>query len=184
VTSAPDIRLIQAATIEGRVLRAGKPASGITVGCQSERGWGEVKANASGRYRIERLAPYSYNVSTDLTPRQIEAYTARAHEAVVVRLGEHKTGIDFALIPGAVIKGRVTRADGSPAAGIPVGVYGPARPRSGAWVQNVEADKDGYYRIRVPAGAQYVYIPVEEYGQSQDVTVKDGEERTVNFTVP
>jgi hypothetical protein len=184
VTAAPDIRLTRAATIEGRVLQDGKPVGGVTIGCQSDGGWGESISDAAGRYRIERLVPGTYNVATALTVAQEDRFTASAHEAVVVRAGEHKVGFDFALIPGAVIKGRVTRADGSPAAGIPVGVYGPAHPKSGAWVQGTTADKNGYYRLRVPAGEQFVFIPVKQYDQSRDVTVKDGEEQEVDFTVP
>src|SRR5439155_403330 len=77
----------------------------------------------------------AYNVALDLSGELAKAWTAQAHEKLYVATGDHLQGIDFTLIPGAVITGKVTAVDnGQPVAGAHVSVYGPAHPRSGAWV--------------------------------------------------
>lgn len=186
---AGDIRFRVGAIIDGRVLRDGKPVSGITVGAQSDNQWGSAVTDALGQYSIRRLAPDSYNVALSLTDSQQHEFTALAHVGKPVASGERLAGIDFDLIPGAVIRGSVKGVDGKPREGIQVGVYGPAHPRSGAWVQTTRTDRKGEFMTRVPGGAQYVYIMEDltafgDSGSSAEVEVQDGQEIRVHLRYP
>jgi beta-lactamase regulating signal transducer with metallopeptidase domain len=174
-TETQDIRLVPAATIEGRVLRGGKPVGEVYVECMDRDARGMAVTNANGRYRIERLREGLFRVAVVLFPPMSEELTAAAREEVVVKAGDHKSGLDFALVRGALIKGRVTYSDGSPAS-VLVQIQGPGNPRGMA----ISTDEAGNYRLRVPAGRQSVSLP-EFPIASKVVTVKDGEERMVNF---
>jgi hypothetical protein len=101
--------------------------------------------------------------------------------------------LDFALVKGAVISGRVMAADdGTGIADVPIGVYGPAHPRSGAWVQTTKSAADGSYSLRVPPGEQYVYYqsyqPPAGFSLPQQanltVTVAEGQTLMVDFKLP
>lgn len=195
-TTAKPIRLQPGSSVRGRVTYGltGKPAVGVRVGAQgvgAERGGGEAVTDAAGRYHLKQLAAGTYNIALDLKGELAADWTARAHEKAYVGPGERREGLDFTLIRGALIQGKVTAADtGQPVPGAHVGVYGPAHPRSGAWVQGVQTGPDGTYRHRVPEGRQYLYISGVPPGflrpakPGQELTLKDGESRSVSFQLP
>jgi thiol-disulfide isomerase/thioredoxin/protocatechuate 3,4-dioxygenase beta subunit len=195
-TTAKPIRLQPGGSIKGRITlgSGGKPAAGVTVGAQgvgAENGWGEAITDTDGRYHMTQLAAGTYNVALDLKGALAQDWTARAHEKTYVGAGEHLDRIDFTLVKGALIQGKVTVAGtGQPVPGTHVGVYGPAHPRSGAWVQGVQTGPDGTYRHRVPEGQQYLYISGAPAGflrpakAGQELTLKDGEAVTINFELP
>jgi protocatechuate 3,4-dioxygenase beta subunit len=193
VTQARPVHLLPGASIRGRIAYGptGKSAPGIRVGAQSvpESNWGEAVTAADGSYELKQLRPGAYNVALDLQGDVARSWTAPAHELVPVAAGERLEGKDFRLIPGAIIRGKVTAADnGQPVAGLDIGVYGPAHPRSGAWVGGAKSGPDGTYAVRVPGGKQYLYIAMaalpgyvlpEQSGR--DVAPQDGETLTVDF---
>ncbi|MBB6053204.1 carboxypeptidase-like regulatory domain-containing protein [Armatimonas rosea] len=121
----------------------------------NSEGWGTSLTDGHGNYTL-RVPPGNYNIALDLagTPD----WTTRAHEGVAVRSGKNLTGIDFTLERGCLISGRVLGADDRPLVGYSVGVYGPAHPKSSAWVQTTKTDHAGRYQLRVPAGEQYLYL--------------------------
>jgi hypothetical protein len=93
-------------------------------------------------------------------------------------------GQDFELIPGVLIEGSVADNAGKPVADVYVGVYGPAHPRSSAWVQSEKTDAQGRYRLRVPPGMQYVYIADGRYtAEPQDIEVAAGTIGRADFNV-
>jgi beta-lactamase regulating signal transducer with metallopeptidase domain/thiol-disulfide isomerase/thioredoxin/protocatechuate 3,4-dioxygenase beta subunit len=198
VTQAPPIHVHPGASIRGRIAFSptGTPAAGIKVGAQGidpEVGWGDAVTDARGEFRIAQLGAGAYNVALDLKGELARLWTARAHEGVYVHSGERLDGLDFALIHGAVITGKVAAQDsGEPIRGVQIGVYGPAHPRSGAWVQGAETGADGSYLHRVPGGRQHLYIMMAAAPSgfalpaqtSRDLTVRDGETVTVDFTLP
>jgi len=198
LTRAEPIRLQPGAVISGRITigPGGKPVAGIKVGAQGMgpgEGWGDAVSSADGEYRITQLPPGAYNVAVSLKDAVARSWTARAHEGVYVQEGEHRDGIDFALIAGAVIRGRVVAEDnGEPIPDVSIGVYGPAHPESGAWVQGTQTGPDGAYLHRVPEGKQHLYISMATpppgflmpANRSRDLTVRDGETVTVDFKLP
>ena len=196
LTVLPDIRLSPAATIEGRVLRGGEPVRGVVVRSYECFGYyqhgGSMKptspayeaaatTDAAGRYRLERLNPGKYGFAVDLAKPLSDEVTAKAYNSVVVREGEHKTGYDFALVPGAVIKGQVTWDLGPLARNFRTYLEFAGRERPEFWSMClVRVGSDGRYSVRVPAGRQTVYAD-DCAVRKQFVTVKEGEERTLNF---
>ena len=124
------------ATVSGTVTIKGKPTAGITVGLR-RTGNGtpnnEIVARGvtdqDGRYRITNVAEGTYEtipaawsyILTDVqgSPRS---------KTIMVNEGENVDGIDFALVRGGVITGRVTDADARPVIQQQVYIY-----RADAW---------------------------------------------------
>jgi protocatechuate 3,4-dioxygenase beta subunit/peroxiredoxin len=195
-TAAKPIRLQPGGSVRGRItyVSTGKPAAGVRVGAQgvgAEHGWGEAVTDTAGRYHMKQLAAGTYNIALDLKGELAAKWTARAHEKAYVGAGEHRQGLDFTLIKGALLQGKVTAADtGEPVAGAYVGIYGPAHPRSGAWVQSLSTGPDGTFRHRVPEGQQYLYVSGPPAGflpppkRGHDLTVQDGATVTMDFQLP
>jgi len=196
ISTCDSTRLSPAAYFEGRVTRNGSPVVGLRIGAQANMNLdrdpgleGGAVTDADGKYRMAKLRPGIYNLIADLQDTWDAEVTAVAHEGVTIQEGETKTGLDFELIPGGFVSGKVTKSDGSPVEGIGVGIYGPAHPNSSAWVQTAFTDPKGVYRLRVPAGEQFVYLyttptaPGDQADQQQHtVTVQDRETTTVNFS--
>ena len=63
------------------------------------------------------------------------------------------------LIEGVMVDGKVVETGtGDPVPGIFIGMYGPARPDSGAAIMGAKTDKKGQYRFRLPPGKTRFYI--------------------------
>jgi len=161
------VRMEPAGGVTGRVTDAttGEPVAGVRLGAQIldhhekilNGGGGDALSDAQGRFLIGGLEPGVYNVLFD-RPADRDKATARAAEAVRVRLGENAT-VDLRMIEGRPLRGIVIDAQtGRPAAGVLVGCYGPAHPRSGAEVESRRTDEQGRFTFYVPPGEQYVYV--------------------------
>jgi RNA polymerase sigma factor (sigma-70 family) len=143
----------------------GKPVPGATVGAQLIEwrkrilggGWGDATTDDQGRFVIIGLEPGVYNV-LPIRARGRDQGTARAIEGVRVRAGA-ETPADLKLIDGRPLRGVVIdQVDDRPVAGAMVGCYGPARPQSGAAVQNQITDEQGSFTFFLPPGEQNVYL--------------------------
>ncbi|MEZ0327097.1 MAG: M56 family metallopeptidase [Fimbriimonas sp.] len=181
--SAPGpIRLLPAARLQGRVTRDGKPVAGFGVGAQGNNDRdrdnntaGSAITDKDGRYTMQQMRPGVYNVIADLRGSLGKEVTAIAHEAVTVKAGETISGIDFELIPGVIVEGTVVDAAGKPVKETYIGIYGPAHPRSSAWVQGSTTDAHGYYTMRVPPGKQHIYVSDSRYeAPARDLEVTSG----------
>lgn len=200
VSEGQTIKLLPAATMAGQVIfkDTGKPASGVYVSAQgifragAKPAAAAAKTDESGRYVIKQMRPASYNVALGLTPVGLQDdWTARAHENITITAGQQIAGMNFELIPGATIVGKVTaQTTGQPIPSADIAIYGPAHPQSSAWVQTTLTKADGSYLLRVPAGAQYLYFrsASPEFGSptpsSHKIELVDGETRTINFALP
>ncbi|BDI30248.1 hypothetical protein CCAX7_22990 [Capsulimonas corticalis] len=190
LSGAPDsgsflVDLTPGATLAGHVVYAdtGLPAANVRVGAQEigSAAWGEAVTDSNGRYQISQLLPGDYNVAVDeQTPALGGEWTAAARSNVTVSTGGLRAGLDLRLTRGATIVGTVHPAPGKPAAPVEVGVYGPAHPRTGAWVSGAWTARDGTYRLRAPAGPQHVYL-MDGSGAAADVTTVEGQETRVDF---
>lgn len=148
------------ATVSGKVTIKGKPAAGVAVGLRrmESNSIMEVSARAvtdqDGTYRLTNVAEGSYDVNVT-APAYVAADQADSRKMILVTEGENVEGIDFALIRGGVITGKVTDADGRPVIQQQVSVY-----RADAWEQaaanqrqpifpmnNAWTDDRGIYRI-------------------------------------
>jgi uncharacterized GH25 family protein len=195
-TQPDPIHLVLAANISGTATYAdsGKPAAGFQVYAQSnDGGYGSVVTAADGTYSIKQLPAGSYNVAIEFTEEQEKSWTAKAAADLATSAGQTKTGVDFSIIGGVVLNGSVLASDdGTPIAGVPVGIYGPAHPRTGGAVQSVNTDAKGQFSVRVPPGEQFVYImsdtPADGFGRpspdNKTLTVADGGTGSVEFRLP
>lgn len=190
VTRWGPIALTLGATFRGKVLDfEGKPIENIRVNAQGTSpsiGFGTSLTKPDGSFEIASMPEGAYNLGVSLKGDMATDWTAIAFADLPVKQGAIRQGLDFKLIKGGLAVGRVTDLDGKPIAGTHVGIYGPARPRSGAWVQSTTTDNDGQYRLRVPPGKQYVYLaggpsgsPLKQMGR--EIEVVDGKETKSDF---
>ncbi|HEY2159576.1 MAG TPA: carboxypeptidase regulatory-like domain-containing protein, partial [Isosphaeraceae bacterium] len=161
----------------------GRPVAGVSVGAQllehRERilgGWGDAKTDDRGRFEIAGLEAGVYNVLFMPRPRGRTSITAAAVEAIRVKPDED-TKADLTAIEGRKLLGSVIDPDTkAPLAGVMVGYYGTARPRSGAGCMSAVTDAAGRFELSVPPGPSYVYIMDETrigHTSERDVVVPD-----------
>jgi protocatechuate 3,4-dioxygenase beta subunit len=108
-----------AGTVSGRITIKGKPARGVFVTLrrmEAADGY-EVLPRAitdqDGLYRITNIAAGSYEVTPFTLPFVLTETTARS-KAVIIGEAENVEDINFSLLRGGVITGKVTDADGHP----------------------------------------------------------------------
>lgn len=115
-------------SVSGRVTIREKPAAGVAVGVRK----GETSVvgepflktttDPNGSYYLTNLAPGSYSVTVS-APGFVTVNTGGRLKTVLVGEDETVEGIDFALIRGGAITGRVTDAEGNPVIEQQVNVY-------------------------------------------------------------
>ncbi len=203
ISSSAHVQLEFGATISGivRFGPTGTPAAGVQVYAQdtdrsySRGGGGGAITDDKGRFHITHLNANEYNIMLSLRDGMERDWAAASHEWVNLESGASLTGIDFTLIKGGIVTGKVTMADtGQPFADVHdlrVGCHGPAHPRSSASIQGAQVNPDGTYSLRVPPGKQYVYMssifPPAYRQDKQDireVEVGDGQTVTLDFKIP
>ena len=197
-----DVVLKPAAKIAGRVVYgdSGEPAAGITVYAQAIS---DPEADAEdGRAITDSLGRYVLNLNEakyNIFPAA-ESLTAVAVASIGATTGQTRRARDLVLIPGAVITGHLIDARTDKTVNlakdefVSIGVYGPAKPRSGGAIDGARVQADGSYRVRVAPGANYVYVsgvgPFRVVGvgdrenvDSTDVEVANEGTVEVNFRV-
>lgn len=146
-------------TVSGRVTIKDKGAAGVTVGIRKTDDYSRLEpmqrgiTDQDGFYRITNIAAGSY----DLIPSAPGFVAADAKDAwnktVIVGEDENVEGINFALVRGGVITGRVTDADGRPVIEQQVNIYRAeafeqqSRQREVYSAGNAQTDDRGIYRM-------------------------------------
>ena len=112
------------ATISGKVTLNEKGAPDILVAAQLvdrpfQQPAARAKSDANGRYRLTGLPPGQYQIvaiAPALAPEQAgqSAPMYRIGKTLVLAADEEADDVDIKLVPGGVITGRVTDADGKP----------------------------------------------------------------------
>ena len=144
------------ATVSGTITIKGKPAKGVIVGLrqsqldpiQSDPGF-KATTDQDGRYRITEVPAGIYQV-TPVAPAYVIADINKGWEQnLVISEGDNIAGIDFDLVRGGVITGKVTDADGRPLAEEEVSLLAADYPRSGpSHVRgDFRTDDRGIYRM-------------------------------------
>jgi hypothetical protein len=170
------------ANISGRVFRNGKPVAGITIAAQGQKkhSWSEAVTDENGKYILKRLIPDFYNVAAKLSELEQTEFTVRAKEGIFLKEGEHKTEVNLTVESGGIISGMLTDAKGRPFPDGQIGIYGPAHPRTTAWVQGIKSDSTGRFQTRVPSGLNEVYYMEGTSNQGMiRIEVRDGMESKV-----
>ena len=107
------------ATVSGNVTVKGKPAPGVVVGLrlnQSPLVDSTLKATTDeeGKYRVVDVPAGSYQVAPIAPAFVISDVTRPYGQSLIIAEGDNIAGIDFDLLRGGVITGKVTDADGRP----------------------------------------------------------------------
>ncbi len=134
--SAADLAL-SGASIEGTIhdARTGEGIAGVMVGISASPDTEfltHVPSDKAGVYQVSGLQPGTYFV----TPSFTNVYTTRTPSQSVqvnVRAGVPVAGVDFAMMPGIPVSGRVVDAGG--------------RPVQGATIHHSETSADGSFSI-------------------------------------
>jgi hypothetical protein len=197
-------------SVSGRVTIHGKGAPGITVGIQAGEAqpWPAVALKGTtdqdGRYRIDAVPAGNYRVFP-LAPAYPLAGpnpTRDGGKTLLLTQGEDVEGIDFSLIRGGVITGKVTDADGRLAIEERVMLLPDTGNTDNAVLarmieRSFQTDDRGIFRIYgIPPGRYKVFAGVSEEGESSYVrpgrvayrrtfhpdTVEPGEARVIEVT--
>jgi protocatechuate 3,4-dioxygenase beta subunit len=107
------------ATVSGKVTIKGKPAPGVVVGVRSSRPAQfdptfKATTDQDGNYRITEVPAGSYAIAPVAPAFVISEGNNLMGQMIVIGEGENVEGIDFEMVRGGVITGRVTDADGHP----------------------------------------------------------------------
>ena len=153
------------ASISGRVTVAEKGVADVTVVATSATAFdgrtiGRAKTDPEGNYRIDGLPAGSFRLSPVTLPYALEGshgVPEMRGQTINVVDGEAVDRVDFKLVRGGVITGRITDVDGNPVIGEQVGVHG-SNVRSESWsFENPRnrTDDRGIYRIFGLAAGEY-----------------------------
>jgi protocatechuate 3,4-dioxygenase beta subunit len=154
------------ASIAGRVTLAGKPLADITVVATSAtvfngQSIGQGKTDHEGNYRIEGLPAGSLRVVPNAQPyvvvTAVGPYEMRG-QIINLSEGEAADGVNFQLVRGGVITGRVTDTEGTPVIGEQIAVTA-AKGRDEMWYlegARYRTDDRGIYRIFGLEAGSYV----------------------------
>lgn len=167
--------------LRGRVLDvAGQPAPGVQVSAQATGGevsrlrmpssFGAARSGPDGSFVIEGLAPGKHEVrgSTDDGASARVLADAGADD-VILRM--ERSG---------AVQGRVKTADGAPAAGAKVRMFGSVQ-----YIGDTTTDEAGAFSLeQVPTGEYYVYVQARAASaRTQQVKVEAGRTATVEVTL-
>jgi protocatechuate 3,4-dioxygenase beta subunit len=162
-TAPPSAQPANAGVISGRVTLKAKPASQVILVMQANgdsavplpKGGLKTTTDANGVYRLTGLPAGSYWV----TP--VTSAFVRVSRRVTIGDGETAEGIDFELIKGGVITGKITDADGHPLIEEGVDLFD-AEPAPGHTEEKIgylrlhgQTDDRGIYRIFGLAPGRY-----------------------------
>jgi len=150
----PGLKNESDSSVTGKVTIKGKPAAGIVVGmrfAQAENSSPTYKAttNQDGVYRISSIRNGTY-VIAPIAPAMISSDDNKlSGQTLVITGGDNAEGIDFDLVRGGVITGKVTDADGHPMIeiGVTLAIVQPSPNQRGSQLPNALTDDRGIYRI-------------------------------------
>jgi hypothetical protein len=215
---AKPVRKVPGATISGRITVQGKGKGGVFVGIRaSEFGIQmapAVKAvtDADGNYRLTDIPPGNYQILPIAPAYVVSDYTTLGGpgKGLILAEGELVSGIDFSIVRGAVVTGKVTHSDGKPVIDEPVyigaatqtnqrgprnassrfqtddrGVYRMYGIPPGSYKISVGAPDDAYIPNRNrPAFVRVFYPSVTEFDEAKVVELSEGSEATnIDITV-
>lgn len=115
-------------SVSGRVTIKEKGVGGVLVGLRKTdfqfptESYQKATTDADGSYRITNIPPGNYEVVSSVPAFVAARGTARSKQ-VIVGDDDNIEGINFALVRGGVITGRITDADGRPLIQQQVGIY-------------------------------------------------------------
>ena len=190
-------------TISGKVTHKGNGLPGIAVGARLTQSGNPRQAlvvitDQLGNYRITNVAPGQYDVFPSAP--QFLLGTQAPTRTLIVGESENLENVDFALVRGGVITGKVTDADGRPMIEEPIELFSvggsDAKPLILMNLHAGPTDDRGVYRIyglrpgkyRVAAGSSEERMPYGRggrnvYGQTfYPSTTEESEAKLIEVT--
>ncbi len=149
-------------SISGRVTIKEKSAAGVVVSLRKSdmtnpfEPWQRATTDQDGFYRIANVPPGSYDVSPSAPAFVPSESRDSRNKTVLVGEDENIDNINFALVRGGVITGKVTDADGRPVIQQQVNIFRveafeqkqpPGQPRPVFPSSNSQTDDRGVYRV-------------------------------------
>jgi protocatechuate 3,4-dioxygenase beta subunit len=206
----------KSASVSGRITIDGKAAPGITITASLITSFFDIRTVAKattdeeGNYRLAGLAPGNFKIIAVAKALAVgpDGKAKQLEQTVNIAEGESITKIDFALVRGGVVTGRITDAEGNPVIGERVSVVakdgGEVSPQmtfmegtrnrtDDRGIYRVYGLRPGNYKVSVgqPGGAgasvmgmggsQYLktYYPgVQEESKAELIEVNEGSEIT------
>jgi hypothetical protein len=165
----PQAQTETAATIAGNVTLRGAPVPGVAILVEPPRpGSGQVsstKTAENGQFRISNLRPGIYTVKVKAPGLvSLESSPGMVNREVTLDPGEVRENVDFSLIRGGVISGKVTDNNGSPVVDQMISITGPSPYGPTPSIDNysmMSTDDRGSYRIYgLPPGRYKVSVGV------------------------
>ena len=156
--------------VSGRVTIKDRPAPGVVVGLRKSIGstpflepFQKATTDQEGNYRITNVAPGTYDIEPSAPAYVIADGVNMRGKNVVVGDDEEVEEINFSLVRGGVITGKVTDADGRPVIQQTVNLFRAndfvRNPRQVFAANNVQTDDRGVYRFfGLPAGQYKVAV--------------------------
>jgi hypothetical protein len=145
-------------TISGKVTIKGKATPGIVVGLRTSQPAmpyepsSRATTDQEGHYRLTDVPAGTYQVAP-VAPAFVVSDINSRNQTVVILEGESVEGIDFALVRGGVITGKVTDAEGRPVIEQRVNLFSanqPPNPRDPTQlypITSAQTDDRGIYRM-------------------------------------
>ncbi len=171
-------------SISGRVTIKDRGVPGVAIGLRKgdmftpSEPFQRATTDQDGFYRISNIAPGSYSITAAVPAYVMSDSKENRFKNVLVGDDENVEGINFALVRGGVITGRVIDADGRPVIEQQVNVY-PAemydqrQQRSIYAVGSVQTDDRGIYRVFSLSAGRYK-VAVGRSDDEQSVTYNQG----------
>jgi hypothetical protein len=153
-------------SISGRVTIKDRGVPGVAIGLRKgdmftpSEPFQRTSTDQDGFYRISNLAPGSYSITAGAPAFVMSDAKENRFKTVLVGDDENVESVNFALVRGGVITGRITDADGRPVIEEQVNVY-PAEmyaqrvQRSIYAVGSVQTDDRGIYRVFSLSAGRY-----------------------------
>ncbi len=189
-----DIHLMRNAKISGRVTKPdGRPAPGVLVRAEGRgrtHNYGRVVARSAsdGAYALLCPPEQSYMVAVI-----DDGWAAASHTGIVLTDGETREGLDFHLVTGTSIRGRVTTGTPpQPVADHTVTLIqqgAPIAKELGAGRQREDlplwatTDADGRYRFHVGPGEYELFAQYGNNTRPEKITIQDEPLLTRDFEV-
>ena len=150
------------ATVSGRITVKDKPVPGVAVGLRASDPTGMQRAvshravtDANGEYRITNVPAGTY-VTTVVAPAFVFGDEPGNQKSLIVGKGETIENLDFTLLRGGVITGKVLDAEGRPLIEQRVQVISEPNSYPGNF-SHIQTDDRGIYRaFGVPPGTYRV----------------------------
>lgn len=166
VTPKPPAPKVSRGSISGRITMKDKPVAGVMVGLRHADGMNpfdqlsKATTDQDGVYRITNVAPGSYYVMPSV-PGYVWRDANSNPPPVVVGEDENIEGINYSVVRGGVITGKVTDADGKPLIQMQVDIFNAdlldkqTSARQIYPVNNGTTDDRGIYRVFGLAAGRY-----------------------------